>query len=95
MNGGGKIIAPLRQGVGAEGLVYVKAPFSAGDLVIWKQAAETYRENLDKVARVVKMIIKTQNPDWDDLQVILDTLMDSTEKDMVLQAAKERAQEDI
>lgn len=91
----GKIIAPLRQGVGTEGPVYVKVPFSAGDLMIWKQAAGTYRENPDKVARVMKMIIKTQNPNWDDLQVILDTLMDSTEKDMVLRAARERAREDI
>lgn len=85
------IIASLRQGVGTEGPVYVKVPFTPGDLVIWKQAAGTYRENPDKVARVMKMIIKTQNPDWDDLQVILDTLMDSIENDMVLRAARERA----
>ncbi|KAM6306915.1 LOW QUALITY PROTEIN: DENN domain-containing protein 2A-like [Podargus strigoides] len=45
------------------------------------------------MARVVKMIMKTQNPDWNDIQVLLDTLMDSTEKDMVLRAAKEKARE--
>ncbi|XP_059729049.1 uncharacterized protein LOC132341482 [Haemorhous mexicanus] len=89
------VIAPLRQGVGAEGPVYVKVPFSPADLIIWKQSAGTYRENPDKVERVVKMIMKTQNPDWDDIQVILDTLMDSTEKEMGLKAAKERAREDI
>uniref|UniRef100_A0A8U8BQE0 Core shell protein Gag P30 domain-containing protein n=1 Tax=Geospiza parvula TaxID=87175 RepID=A0A8U8BQE0_GEOPR len=89
------VIAPLRQGVGVEGPVFVKTPFSPADLVIWKQSAGTYRENPDKMARVVKMIIKSQNPDWDDIQVILDTLMDSTEKEMVLKAAKERAREDI
>ncbi|KFP69235.1 hypothetical protein N310_08511, partial [Acanthisitta chloris] len=66
-----------------------------GDLVIWKQSSGTYRENPDKTARVVKIIMKTQNPDWDDIQVILDTLMDSTEKEMVLRAARERAREDI
>ncbi|XP_061205549.1 uncharacterized protein LOC133210300 [Neopsephotus bourkii] len=89
------VLAPLRQGVGAEGPVYVKMPFSPGDLVIWKQSAGTYRENPDKVARVMKMIMKTQNPDWDDIQVLLDTLMDSTEKEMVLRAARERVREDI
>nr|XP_032600643.1 uncharacterized protein LOC116806932 [Taeniopygia guttata] len=89
------VIAPLRQGIGAEGMVFVKVPFSSADLVIWKQSAGTFWENADKVARVVKMIMKTQNPDWDDIQVILDTLMDSTEKEMVLKAAKERAREDI
>ncbi|XP_066195654.1 uncharacterized protein, partial [Sylvia atricapilla] len=89
------IIAPLRQGVGVDGPVFVKVPFSPADLIIWKQSAGTYRDNPDKVARVVKMIMKTQNPDWEDIQVILDTLMDETEKDMVLRAAKERAKEDI
>ncbi|XP_063253346.1 uncharacterized protein LOC134550534 [Prinia subflava] len=89
------IIAPLRQGVGTNGPVFVKVPFSPADLVIWKQSAGTYRENPDKVARVVKMIMKTQNPDWEDIHVILDTLMDETERDMVLRAARERAREDI
>ncbi|TRZ08020.1 hypothetical protein HGM15179_019087 [Zosterops borbonicus] len=41
------------------------------------------------------MIMKTQNPDWEDIQVILDTLMDDTERDMVFQAEKDRAREDI
>lgn len=96
--GGGlsNVIAPLRQAVGVGGEpVYVKVPFSPGDLVIWKQSAGPYRENPDKVAKVIKMIIKTQNPDWDDLQVILDTLMDSTEKYVVIQVARDKVREDI
>ena len=32
-------IAPLRQGVGNDGPVYVKVPFSVTDLMAWKQAA--------------------------------------------------------
>ncbi|KAL2307764.1 hypothetical protein Nmel_000744, partial [Mimus melanotis] len=43
----------------------------------------------------MKMIIKTQNTDWDDIQVILDTLMDSTERETVITVARERAREDI
>uniref|UniRef100_A0A8C0UDM0 Core shell protein Gag P30 domain-containing protein n=1 Tax=Cyanistes caeruleus TaxID=156563 RepID=A0A8C0UDM0_CYACU len=78
-----------------EGPVFVKVPFSPANLVIWKQSAGTYRENPDQVARVVQMVMKTQNLDWDDIQVILDTLMDSAEKEMVLRAAKERAREDL
>lgn len=96
--GGGpsKVIAPLRQAVGWGGEpIYVKVPFSPGDLMIWKQSAGPYRENPDKVARVIKMIIKTQNPDWDDLLVILDALMDSTEKDMVIRVARDKVREDI
>ncbi|KAL2308229.1 hypothetical protein Nmel_001235 [Mimus melanotis] len=78
-----------------DGPVFVKLPFSPGHLVIWKQSAGTYRNNPDKVARILKIIIKTQNPDWDDIQVILDTLMDSTEREMVIRATRERAREDI
>ncbi|RLV63439.1 hypothetical protein DV515_00018270 [Chloebia gouldiae] len=64
------------------GRVLIKVPFSPGDLVIWKQSAGSYQEDPERVARVVKMVIKTQNPDWNDLQVLLDTIMDSTEKEM-------------
>ncbi|KFP78215.1 hypothetical protein N311_08365, partial [Apaloderma vittatum] len=77
------------------GPVYVKIPFSPSDLIIWKETTGPYREDPGKVGRVTGMIIKTQNPDWDDIQVILDTLMDSTEKEMVLRTARTRAEEDV
>lgn len=80
--------------MGAQGeKVVIKVPFSPGDLMIWKQSAGSYREDPERVARVVKMVIKTQNPDWNDLQVLLDTLMDSTEKEMVLRVMTEKARE--
>ncbi|RMC22236.1 hypothetical protein DUI87_00547 [Hirundo rustica rustica] len=89
-------MAPLREAVGPLGdRVMVKVPFSPNDLIIWKQSAGSYREDPDRTARVVKMVIKTQNPDWNDLQVLLDTLMDSTEKEMVLRAMTEKAREMI
>ncbi|RMC21368.1 hypothetical protein DUI87_02230 [Hirundo rustica rustica] len=89
-------MAPLREAVGPQGdRVMVKVPFSPNDLMIWKQSAGSYREDPDRTARVVKMVIKTQNPDWNDLQVLLDTLMDSTEKEMVLRAMTEKAREMI
>ncbi|RMC20387.1 hypothetical protein DUI87_01236 [Hirundo rustica rustica] len=94
--GGTHVMAPLREAVGPQGdRVMVKVPFSPNDLMIWKQSAGSYRENPDRTARVVKMVIKTQNPDWNDLQVLLDTLMDSTEKEMVLRAMTEKAREMI
>ncbi|KFV38902.1 hypothetical protein N341_12058, partial [Tyto alba] len=77
------------------GPVYVKVSFSPSDLIIWKESAGPYGEDPGKVGRVRGMIIKTQNPDWEDIQVILDTLMDSTEKQMVLRTARMRAEEDI
>lgn len=90
------LMAPLREALGPTGgRVRVKVPFSPNDLIIWKQSAGAYRENPEKVARVVKMVIKTQNPDWNDLQVLLDTIMDSTEKEMVFKAMSNRARDMI
>uniref|UniRef100_U3KIY8 Core shell protein Gag P30 domain-containing protein n=1 Tax=Ficedula albicollis TaxID=59894 RepID=U3KIY8_FICAL len=94
------VAGPSRAGPSAlslseEELGGIKVPFSPSDLVIWKQSAGSYREDPERTAQVVKMVVKTQNPDWNDLQVLLDTLMDSTEKEMVLRAAKEKAREDI
>ncbi|KFU91281.1 hypothetical protein M959_02403, partial [Chaetura pelagica] len=79
------------QGVRPEGPVYVKVAFSIVDLVAWKQAAGPYREN-PEVSRILDTIIRTQVPDWNDMQVIMDYLMDGTEKQMVLRAAKAQAE---
>ncbi|KAL2294560.1 hypothetical protein Nmel_008297, partial [Mimus melanotis] len=38
------------------------------------------RDNPEEVANLVSRAIKTQNPDWSDLNVMLDTLLDETEK---------------
>uniref|UniRef100_A0A8C3V0V0 Core shell protein Gag P30 domain-containing protein n=1 Tax=Catharus ustulatus TaxID=91951 RepID=A0A8C3V0V0_CATUS len=90
------LMVPLREAVGPQGeRVIVKVPFSPNDLLIWKQSAGAYREDPERTARVVKMVIKTQNPDWNDLQVLLDTIMDSTEKEMVFKAMTEKAREMI
>ncbi|KFV48503.1 hypothetical protein N341_07774, partial [Tyto alba] len=81
------------------GPVYIKVPFSPSDLIIWKESAGPYREDpgayREDPGRIMGMIIKTQNPDWEAIQVILDTLMDSTEKQVVLRTARMRAEEDI
>ncbi|KAL2294655.1 hypothetical protein Nmel_008398 [Mimus melanotis] len=54
----------------------------------WRKAAGVYREDPDRVAKVFETKIRTQDPDWNDIQVMLDTLLDSTEKRMVLTMAK-------
>lgn len=58
----------------------------------WKQAAGVYTEDPERVGRVMDTIIRTQNPDWSDLQVILDNLLDDTEKQMVLKIGKAQAE---
>ncbi|KFO52713.1 hypothetical protein N302_01179, partial [Corvus brachyrhynchos] len=77
------------QTVRNHGPVTVKSPFSVVHLMSWKQAAGVYREDLDRVAKVFETIIRTQDPDWNDIQVMLDMLLDNTEK-MVLSTARKQ-----
>ncbi|KFP31676.1 hypothetical protein N325_07233, partial [Colius striatus] len=75
------------------GAVDVKVPFSPSGLITGTESAGPYREDPGKVGRVMGM--KSQNADWEDIQVILDTLTDSRDKQMVLRAARRRAEEDV
>ncbi|XP_050837538.1 uncharacterized protein LOC127060260 [Serinus canaria] len=81
-------IAQLWTGVGSHSLVVVKVPFSPVDLEAWMRLAGPYREDPERVSRVFETILKTQNPDWAVIQVLLDTLLDSTEREMVLRTAR-------
>ncbi|KFR03394.1 hypothetical protein N306_13560, partial [Opisthocomus hoazin] len=80
------------EAVGNSGPVIVKVPFPITDLRSWKEIAGTYREDPERVAKVIESIIRTQEPDWKDLQVILDNLLDDTEKKMVLNAARKQVE---
>ncbi|KFP48551.1 hypothetical protein N323_00036, partial [Cathartes aura] len=64
------------------------------DLRSWKELAGTYREDLEKVAKIFETIVRTQDPDWNDIQVyiVLDTLLTLDERTMVLAKAKEEAE---
>ncbi|KAJ7412765.1 hypothetical protein BTVI_45344 [Pitangus sulphuratus] len=78
---------PLRQVMGNQGPVLIKVPFSLFELQQWKASVGTYTDNPEKMANYVERAIRTQNPDWYDLEVMLDAFLDSTEKEMVKQAA--------
>ncbi|KAL2307565.1 hypothetical protein Nmel_000537, partial [Mimus melanotis] len=45
-----------------------------------------YKKNADKVGNLIKRAINTQNPDWTDLKSMMDTLLDSTERQVVNKA---------
>lgn len=66
----------------------VKVPFSPMDLEARVRWAGPYREDPERVAKVFETIFKTQNPDWGQIQVLLDNLVDSTEREMVLRTAR-------
>ncbi|KFW85257.1 hypothetical protein N305_01965, partial [Manacus vitellinus] len=76
------------QAMGNQGPVLIKTPFSLVELQQWKAFVGAYRDNPDKVANYMERAIRTQNPDWCDLEVMMDTLLDSTEKQMVKRAAQ-------
>ncbi|TRZ19704.1 hypothetical protein HGM15179_007437 [Zosterops borbonicus] len=81
-------IAQLWAGMGPHSLIVVKEPFSPVDLEAWRRLAGPYREDPERVSRVFETILKIQNPDWGVIQVLLDTLLDSTEREMVLRTAR-------
>ncbi|KFV49165.1 hypothetical protein N341_08865, partial [Tyto alba] len=80
------------QEVGSNRPVTVKVPFSVADLRSWKELAGTYSEDPEKVSKVFETIIRTQDLDWNDTQVVLDTLLTCDERTMVIAKAKEEAE---
>uniref|UniRef100_A0A663FGX9 Core shell protein Gag P30 domain-containing protein n=1 Tax=Aquila chrysaetos chrysaetos TaxID=223781 RepID=A0A663FGX9_AQUCH len=81
---------PLRKAVGPDGMpVHVKVPFYTSDLINWKESAGSYRENPEKEYQPFQIIIENHNPDWKDIQVLLNTLLLPEEKKMVWEKAQE------
>ncbi|KFO55768.1 hypothetical protein N302_01143, partial [Corvus brachyrhynchos] len=74
------------QAVGNQGVIYITIPFLLVEVQQWKALVGQYRDNPEKVANLVRRAIKIYNPDWKDLNVVLDTLLDETEKEMVNKA---------
>lgn len=90
-----KIIAPLRQVVGpGKDLARVKAPFTTLDLDTWREAARIYREDPEKVAKRFELIVKNQEVDWGDTDLMLSELTE-TEKGAVVTAARTHIQGQI
>ncbi|KFQ84404.1 hypothetical protein N337_10046, partial [Phoenicopterus ruber ruber] len=83
------------QAVGNEGPVTVKVLFSITDLNSWKLAAGNYRDDLYKVASAFEMMIKTQAPNWKDIEAIMQVLFDSTEREMVRKAARTQVEAQV
>ncbi|KFO55942.1 hypothetical protein N302_03551, partial [Corvus brachyrhynchos] len=74
------------QVVGNQGPIYIKTPYSLVELEQWKVTVGKHKENPDKVTNLVARAIDTQNPDWNDLKSMMDTLLDHTEREMVNKA---------
>ena len=77
-----EVIQAPRQALGTEGVAIIKVPFSIVDLNNWKIEAGSYRENPDQTAHAFETMIQTQDPDWKDIQVIIDVLFDIVQREI-------------
>ncbi|XP_041894788.1 uncharacterized protein LOC121669624 [Corvus kubaryi] len=87
--------AAFHEAVSMDGPITVKVPFSIMDLNNWKLIAGTYRDDPDKMAKAFEMMIKTQDPDWKDIDTMLEMLFDSTEREMVVKTSRRFVEEQI
>ncbi|KFQ55642.1 hypothetical protein N334_03986, partial [Pelecanus crispus] len=83
------------QAVGNDGPVVVKVPFSTTDLNNWKLTASSYRANPDRVASVFEIMIKTEDPDWKDIEAIMQVLFDGTEREMIHKAVRTQVEAQV
>ncbi|KFQ65261.1 hypothetical protein N335_07732, partial [Phaethon lepturus] len=72
--------------------VVVHVPFTTSDLLNWKQSIGTYRENPEGMHQLLETIMLTHNPNWGDMQALLNTFFTADEKKMVLEKAKEEGE---
>ncbi|KFQ10619.1 hypothetical protein N330_13729, partial [Leptosomus discolor] len=72
--------------------ITLKAPFSTTDLEAWKTVVSGYRADPAKVAKRSQFVVKQHNPDWNDIQLLLDCLMES-KRVLVLKAGEDAARD--
>ncbi|GAB0184621.1 hypothetical protein GRJ2_000927400 [Grus japonensis] len=70
----------------------IKVPFSTTDLEAWKRVAKDYRNDPVNVTKHFQFIIKQHNPDWNDIQLLLE-YMTETEKQLILKTAGNLAED--
>ncbi|XP_069716937.1 uncharacterized protein [Phaenicophaeus curvirostris] len=85
------IQAPLRQAVGTAGPTRIKIPFSMSDLDTWREIVKGYRDDPEGVAKRFELIIKNQDPDWKDIDLMLDALTE-TVKQLIIKSARTQVQ---
>uniref|UniRef100_A0A8C5TS32 Core shell protein Gag P30 domain-containing protein n=1 Tax=Malurus cyaneus samueli TaxID=2593467 RepID=A0A8C5TS32_9PASS len=83
------------QAVSMDGPITTEVPFSVTDLNNWKLMAGTFQDDPDKMAKAFEMMIKIQDPDWKDIDTMLEMLFDSTEREMVVKTSRRFVEEQI
>ncbi|KFU87665.1 hypothetical protein M959_14469, partial [Chaetura pelagica] len=83
------------QAMGMGGLARIKVPFTFADLDGWRATVGNYRDGPKKVAKGFELIVKTQDPDWEDVDAMLDAAFSESEKQMIVRAARAQVQAQI
>ncbi|KAK4814775.1 hypothetical protein QYF61_026752 [Mycteria americana] len=58
----------------------------------WRVTAGNYRDDPERVAKGFELIVKTQDPDWEDVDAMLDAVFSESEKQMVVRAVRTQVQ---
>lgn len=80
--------------MGPGGPTRLKGPFNMGDLDAWKEVVKSYRDDPSGVGKRFELIVKKQDPDWKDTDLMLDA-MTETEKQLVIKTARTHVQAQI
>lgn len=85
--------ATLREAVGPGGTtMLIKVPFSTMDLKTWKKVAKDYHNNPVSVTKHLQFIVKQHNPDWNEIQLLLEA-MTETERQLIIKTAGDLAED--
>jgi len=71
-----------------------RIPFQTEDIDKWRETVKEYREEPIGVARKFEWIVKNLDPDWKDVDLMLEA-MTETEKGMVLKTARDHVRAQI
>ena len=73
--------APLRQAAGPERLlVFIHVPFTTAELLNWKQSVGSCKGNPDGIHQLLEATMLTHNPNWGDIQALLNTFFAAEKK---------------
>lgn len=88
------LMASLREVIGPGGeAMQVKVPFSTSDLNSWREV-RNYKDDPGKVAKRLELVVKNQNPDWCDIDLMLSQLTE-TEKKLIIKTSRARVEGQI
>nr|XP_045227229.1 uncharacterized protein LOC107127396 [Macaca fascicularis]XP_045227231.1 uncharacterized protein LOC107127396 [Macaca fascicularis]XP_045227232.1 uncharacterized protein LOC107127396 [Macaca fascicularis]XP_045227233.1 uncharacterized protein LOC107127396 [Macaca fascicularis] len=85
------LLAPLREVAGAEGLVRVHVPFSLTDLSKIEKWLGDFSANPTLYSKEFRYLCQAYDLAWHDLQVILSSSLNPEERERILAAAKQHA----